>query len=179
MKLLKWLNISGIRLSPRRKAEIERKANRLLEFCGCLDHPPPIDLNRPLLYLRLQVKNTDLPCSLLERGIARGGEPTIHIPAPCYCGVGRRRFSTAHEIGHHILGHRIDSLKNDREANWFAACLLMPRSMFTFAWEDFAKYGRQRLQHLAGLFQASFRSVDIRARELGLTKNVDRWGYFF
>ena len=39
----------------------------------------------------------------------------------------RRRFTLAHEIGHIYLGHSNDSPDEEREANTFAAELLMPR----------------------------------------------------
>lgn len=55
--------------------------------------------------------------------------------------VGRKRFSLAHELGHHCLGHNTDSSlmisdrnlydKQELEANYFAAQLLMPEQIFS------------------------------------------------
>lgn len=39
----------------------------------------------------------------------------------------RRRFSLAHELGHILLGHRMETQDEEREANHFASVLLMPR----------------------------------------------------
>lgn len=39
----------------------------------------------------------------------------------------RIRFSLAHELGHHVLGHLNESRENEMEANYFASCLLAPR----------------------------------------------------
>jgi len=113
------------------------------------------------------VKITDLSCSLLERGLAGGGGPTIHIPEGG--NPGRRRFSTAHEIGHYILGHRINCPKNDREANYFSACLLMPKKMFVHEWDDALDWRNRRVERVAEIFQVSLTSARIRAKELGLT----------
>lgn len=38
----------------------------------------------------------------------------------------RIRFSLAHELGHHVLGHTKDTKDNEMEANYFASCLLAP-----------------------------------------------------
>lgn len=55
--------------------------------------------------------------------------------------VERKRFSFAHELGHHCLGHNTDSSlmisdrnlydKQELEANYFAAQLLMPEQIFS------------------------------------------------
>lgn len=55
--------------------------------------------------------------------------------------VERKRFSLAHELGHHCLGHNTDSSlmisdrnlydKQELEANYFAAQLLMPEQIFS------------------------------------------------
>lgn len=39
----------------------------------------------------------------------------------------RKRWSIAHEYGHIVLGHKEQSQKNEVEANFFAANLLLPR----------------------------------------------------
>jgi len=41
--------------------------------------------------------------------------------------LSRQRFTLAHEVGHIYLGHTSDNPENERQANAFAAELLMPR----------------------------------------------------
>lgn len=41
--------------------------------------------------------------------------------------TGRRRFTMAHEVGHILLGHEQDGPEEEREADVFAAQLLLPR----------------------------------------------------
>lgn len=59
---------------------------------------------------------------------------------------GRKRFTCAHEIGHHVLGHGtvIDEMlecgsdkKEEQEADFFASMLLMPSSAITRALNRF------------------------------------------
>ncbi len=58
---------------------------------------------------------------------------------------GRKRFTCAHELGHHVLGHgtKIDEIINsgsnkaiEQEADFFAAMLLMPLSVVKRAAHD-------------------------------------------
>lgn len=51
----------------------------------------------------------------------------------------RRRFSLAHELGHVLMGHRMETKDEEREANHFASVLLMPRpalELFTSGVDD-------------------------------------------
>lgn len=45
------------------------------------------------------------------------------------CKRNRQRFSLGHELGHIILGHTEQSLKNEEEANFVAEYLLTPTSL--------------------------------------------------
>lgn len=89
----------------------------------------------------------------------------------------RRRFSTAHELGHVILGHlsneskKIDYKyrKNDtytkeeileeKEANWFASALLMPAEMMDI---QIKKNRGIDLDFLADFFWVSISALKIR-----------------
>jgi len=89
----------------------------------------------------------------------------------------RRRFTLAHEFKHLIdytsaatihaqLGrgsrqHR--ERKIEEIANYFAACLLMPRAWLHKAWER----GIQEPKALAHLFDVSIEAMEIRLRYLG------------
>jgi Zn-dependent peptidase ImmA (M78 family) len=57
---------------------------------------------------------------------------------------GRRRFSLAHELGHHLTGDayepapRLGSSDAERMFNAFAAYLLMPRTSVLEIWDEFS-----------------------------------------
>ena len=89
----------------------------------------------------------------------------------------RQRFTIAHEIGHYILGH----LKNEEykisyrdeltskgtdmheiEANAFAAELLMPEELISFAYRRTSD-----TSELADWFNVSTDAIEIRLRNLG------------
>lgn len=89
----------------------------------------------------------------------------------------RQRFTIAHELGHLLLHpdtyiHRDtkrqihSSSYKEREANQFAAELLMPRWMVTFAFDHLA----QSPEALAGLFDVSPEAMSIRMRKLNLIR---------
>jgi Zn-dependent peptidase ImmA (M78 family) len=94
--------------------------------------------------------------------------------------VKRQRFTLAHEIGHIYLNHQksgetVDYRKDmdtpetdpkEREANEFAAELLMPEDEFR------EKFGNNKdiakLAEVARYFSTSYFATEIRAKELGL-----------
>lgn len=88
----------------------------------------------------------------------------------------RQRFTIAHELGHHLLGHterfHLDlsdgspaeyNYRLERAANEFAADLLMPRRLVTQAFSL-----DQRTGALAGLFEVSEVAMGYRLLNLGL-----------
>lgn len=82
----------------------------------------------------------------------------------------RRRFSTAHEIGHHFLGHESDvSRANDQDrleevqANKFASCLLMPNDFFYWVHKE-----QSTIRDMASWLRVSQIAVSIRCTQLGL-----------
>lgn len=90
---------------------------------------------------------------------------------------GRRRFTLAHEFKH-VLDHpgiavtyqhlgRGDTHKHDQQieliCNYFAACLLMPRTWLKRAWAN----GIQDEEALAGLFKVSIEAMHNRLIHLG------------
>lgn len=95
--------------------------------------------------------------------------------------VGYQNFSVAHELGHYLLPGHIDAvldsgdtheshggfLSEDRfekEADHFAAGLLMPRSLFTSAMRN-AGCGLQAIKGLAEVCQTSLTATAIRFTE--------------
>jgi predicted transcriptional regulator len=90
--------------------------------------------------------------------------------------VQRQRFSLAHEFKHVLDDPFIDHLFSDlppqqrreraeRLCNYFAACLLMPRSWIKRDWGN----GRQRVAELARRYFVSQEAMTTRLSELGLT----------
>lgn len=93
--------------------------------------------------------------------------------------ASRQRFSIAHEIGHFLLGHDLGIDENDfiddrfdkptpieREANLFAAVLLMPKGWV----EKSVNEKSLDVPRLAREFKVSEQAVTIRLLELNLIK---------
>lgn len=87
----------------------------------------------------------------------------------------RQRFTIAHELGHYFLGHGQKSFAEpggkgcqERDAERFAACLLMPRAWVLRYWEAYAANRENRLSILAELFDVSSAALKRRVKELGL-----------
>lgn len=94
---------------------------------------------------------------------------------------GRQRFSLAHELAHVVNHTTKDFLcapgyvsseeKGERLADYFAACLLMPKRHVKRLFGE----GRS-LTHLASLFQVTPRATAVRLSQLGLTEQLPRCG---
>jgi Zn-dependent peptidase ImmA (M78 family) len=63
---------------------------------------------------------------------------------------GRRRFSLAHELGHHLVGDAYEPAPHlggsdpERMINAFAAYLLMPRTAILPVWDEFSAHSARR-----------------------------------
>ncbi|MCQ2106585.1 MAG: ImmA/IrrE family metallo-endopeptidase [Fibrobacter sp.] len=92
----------------------------------------------------------------------------------------RQRFTLAHELGHYFLhsrqgeiplrAFRLGTSLAEREANYFAAELLMPEDMFK---EDFAKLPQGldsdgQISKMAEMYHVSFLAASVRISSLGL-----------
>jgi Zn-dependent peptidase ImmA (M78 family) len=90
----------------------------------------------------------------------------------------RQAFTVAHELGHFSLHstkeketfYRSDmaklgkeDLREEREANWFAASLLMPRQLVETTWPIM-----QDVNEMAELFRVSYSAMRYRLMNLGL-----------
>lgn len=94
----------------------------------------------------------------------------------------RSRFTLAHEIGHVVLGHRNDGVITDfyrgrlnghsstaeRDANEFAAELLMPRQLFADFWNSGVPE-----EDLSIVFGVSVTAAAVRAKALGLRSRYE------
>ena len=87
----------------------------------------------------------------------------------------RRRFTIAHELGHFLLGHGMETMDEiidesfdrpmpqEREANLFASCLLMPNDLM----KKESKKGID-LEKLSSTFGVSKQAITIRLLDLKL-----------
>jgi Zn-dependent peptidase ImmA (M78 family) len=166
-------------LSPAEAAQIaDWQATTLLELAALNGPPTPSSLisELPRVLVRTDV---DLPvsgCTSWQAGrwliVLNGSEP-----------YARQRFSLAHEFKHAIDHRYRDTLYVDRPglstyaqaeqvADYFAACLLMPRRWVKQAWAD----GYQRVSELSELFEVSPPAMTRRLDHLGLSRPSDNAG---
>jgi Zn-dependent peptidase ImmA (M78 family) len=158
-------------LSPYDAAQVaDWQATTLLELAGLAGPPTPSSLisELPRVLVRTDV---DLPvsgCTSWQAGrwliLINGSEP-----------YARQRFSLAHEFKH-VVDHRFRELmyvdrpglsaaaQAEQAADYFAACLLMPRGWVKRAWAE----GVQRLSELSQLFEVSPPAMARRLDHLGL-----------
>jgi Zn-dependent peptidase ImmA (M78 family)/transcriptional regulator with XRE-family HTH domain len=94
---------------------------------------------------------------------------------------GRRRFSLAHELGHHLTGDayepsaRLGASDAERMFNAFAAYLLMPRSSVLSTWNEFsAQSPRTAAIAVAVRFSVSWTAACNQLRNLGLVDSRER-----
>ncbi|WP_082604353.1 ImmA/IrrE family metallo-endopeptidase [Acidovorax sp. Root217] len=203
------------------KNDLELQAARVLEYIkyeqGCVDLQELI-CKHPAM-TGLQLKHTEIE-SPVGSGAPLGRiefKPlTIEIFIYPDRNIGRERFTFAHELAHLLLGHgrvmrreyteekdfnppkslikeESDIFRMEYQANYFAACLLMPRKSFV---EHFMRGLRLLELHNKGfgalyvdtqdcnvqnylaitgvlmqIYQTSRMAVTIRAKELGLLRD--------
>lgn len=89
----------------------------------------------------------------------------------------RKRFTMAHELGHYFLhskqgktpltAHRLGTSLAEQEANFFAACLLMPEEEFRRQWEKCSgDPDSVRISKMANIFHVSTAAAAARADHL-------------
>lgn len=94
---------------------------------------------------------------------------------------GRRRFSLAHELGHHLVGDayepqlRIGVNDTERMLNAFAAYFLMPRAAVRSTWDQFAdRSSRFAAMAVAVRFRVSWTVACNQLRNLDLIDSRER-----
>ncbi|MCX6344022.1 MAG: ImmA/IrrE family metallo-endopeptidase [Armatimonadetes bacterium] len=111
-----------------------------------------------------------------------GAPPIISINSSYKKPLMRRRFTLAHEIGHHLLGRRInpgnrlffvDAGKTqrtliERACNRFAAQLLMPEDLVKHHYNELCYNAGQRVAIMAERFGVSGWAMRRRLKEMGL-----------
>jgi Zn-dependent peptidase ImmA (M78 family) len=165
---------------------IERKAEWLLERVGC--EAPPIDVRSLAESIGIVVrpmKGKDRVSGLL---VLKDGKATIGYNEED--AEVRQRFTIAHEIGHYVMhkdsiklfideGYRVayrddrsstGEIRREREANAFAAALLMPRNLVTDKVESlrFDLGDDEALRELASDFGVSTQAMAYRLSNLDI-----------
>lgn len=148
----------------------ELQARRLLQLHGISAAPVPLEVITEAPRIRI-VYDWDLPTS----GSAHwdGSDWVITINASET--AARQHFSLCHEYKHIVdhptrhLIHGVTGLSADavaeRVAEYFAACVLMPK-----AWLKTAYFtGTQSIEALAAKFKVSPQAMSVRLNQLGLS----------
>lgn len=155
---------------------IERQATRLLKLCDIAGPPVPVEELVRLLP-RVELKHfPDLPSS--GRTQWNGSRWVILVSADE--AKVRQRFSVAHELGHVVFhpaaavsfpayGEVTAEARLEAACEYFAACLLMPRSWMKRAYYD---NGLQDLPSLARLFNVSWPAMRFRMEQLRFVATI-------
>ncbi len=154
------------RLLNTQEAELvaELQANRLLELAGMPQPPVPNELITELPRIAVRL-DPNLPVSGCAQWVSGRWLLSINASEPWT----RQRFSLAHEFKH-VLDHPfVDEVYAGDEqaehlADYFAACLLMPRRYVKRVWGE----GMQSLRALSEHFGVSEPAVVRRLQHLGL-----------
>lgn len=164
-----------------RRRTIEAKAEELLREAGVTGLPVnPIQLAE---HLGIQV--TAKPPSIRGASgwLIRSGDDFGIVYATYIDSIGFQHFSIAHELGHYMLdGHPEHVFRNsvehasragfeatdhvEREADYFAACLLMPKH-FCKPLINRSRDGMAAVLHLANQCEASLTAAALRYAEIG------------
>ncbi|MEU2869788.1 ImmA/IrrE family metallo-endopeptidase [Streptomyces olivoreticuli] len=163
-------------LTPREDRTVsERQAGRLLRLLRIIKPPVDVELFLELDGIRLDVQ-ADMPVS--AHSVWKGDHWLITLNEDE--SVWRSRASLAHEIKHILDDPIRDALYPDwrrdvyveppvqaeRSADYFAGCLLVPRSWLLHAW-----HGQTRdVTELASLFGVSESLLRTRLRQVGLIR---------
>ena len=112
-----------------------------------------------LKLLRIELGEDD---GFLIQTLPRGGVVfvnSLHHP-------GRQRFTTGHELYHHLTGDR-----NERRANKFTAELLMPAFAVRAIWKEMQEWPEPRawvIKLLSARLAVSAQAAKIRLKELNI-----------
>ena len=162
---------------------VELQAKEILLHHGL--YSLPVDPVRLANRLGISVNNAKFADSSQAALIAKLGESTrifVEQADPPY----RKRFSIAHELGHHFLhllndgkivdshsdmfrekepttGKISDHRNREIEANWFAASLLMPEELVREEWER-----NLNILQMAKIFNVSREAMGYRLDDLDL-----------
>lgn len=144
---------------------------------------PPVDLYRVAESLSLNICEREFDDSIdgvyvrLPEGYSRIGLNNLYTKP-----MSRRRFTLAHEIGHHLLSRKVNPGRNlffvdgsktgstlmEKACNRFAVLLLMPEMLIKEHHEQLARNPENRLAILSDRFGVSNWAMRRRLKEIGL-----------
>lgn len=164
---------------------IEERAEKLLNEFNI--YKIPVDVFKCADLLGINVKAAELDPEISGVFIKKENVPYIRYNSQDK--LPRQRFTVAHEIGHYLLHSEPNSLFIDksekvmyrniqsstgelvkeREANAFAAALLMPRRLIIVVTENLADEEQEDIVHfLAKRFKVSESAMAIRLSNMGM-----------
>lgn len=150
---------------------------------------PPVDLSIVAGRLGIEVHEREFVEQIDGLYLRLPGAPPVIAVNNCYVKpLVRRRFTLAHEIGHHLLSRRIspgrrlfffDTAKTrrtlmERSCDRFAALLLMPERLVRQYYDELSYNSGQRVRVMAQRFGVSAWALRRRLRELGLSSRPRR-----
>lgn len=167
------------------KSKPERAAEQILDTLGITE--PPVPIQKVVRHLGLQLQHSELGDDVSGVLVVQAGRGLIGVNAAD--SPVRQRFSVAHECGHYVL-HRnsaklfIDKVylafrdgrsstgqyRQERDANAFAAALLMPESMLrsVLGAKQYDLEDDDDLEEFAKTFDVSKQALTYRIANLGL-----------
>lgn len=145
-----------------------------------------IDIVKIANFLNVDVKPEDLDVDISGLFVIKGNNAYIRYNDTEI--EARQRFTIAHELGHFILHknskllfvdksekvmyRNFDSstgeIRKEREANAFAASLLMPKKFILLAINNIPSYEVDTISYLAKEFKVSEQAMNFRLANLGL-----------
>lgn len=157
--------------------EAEAGAIAARGLLGC-ESGPLLDIQNRVERVGLLAFSFGLGPSIIDGGYVRVGDAGVAIVNGT-ADAGRRRFTLAHELGHHLLADEytpefgLNSTRSEREAliNAFAIHLLMPRASVQSRWEEIAPSvndQRRRLIVIAAEYRVSWSAAITQAVTLRL-----------
>ena len=167
---------------------IEQKSFKILKDLN-IAKAENIEIDKIAESLGIDVKGEELDDDISGLFVMKNGKPFIRFNNSE--GQKRRRFTIAHELGHYVL-HRegtplfVDKknektlyrnstsssgeVKREREANAFAASLLMPEAFISDEMRNIP-LGKNPITHLANVFNVSEQAMSFRLSNLGYDFN--------
>jgi Zn-dependent peptidase ImmA (M78 family)/DNA-binding XRE family transcriptional regulator len=102
----------------------------------------------------------------------------IIVQNPAKGSAARMRFDLAHECGHLVLHHGMETgdPETETQANRFASAFLMPRKPFAAEFPRSARMNWKRLYEMKIRWRASVAAIIYRARSLGLLDAAQFYG---
>lgn len=128
----------------------------------------PADMIGSLPRLAVQ-RIAGLPVSGVSRWTGQRWEIAIAAHEP----LGRQRFTVLHEFKHvidHAVRHTLVGTDGETAADYFAACVLMPKRLVVRLWGQRV----QDVEMLADQFEVSAVAMSVRLQQLGLLAGRER-----